>query len=67
MDMANKNKLIITEMDFYEESGVPRLEWRKNVDIRKDMGVEKDVIEEIENQRIQQVWLGHVNRLEDNR
>lgn len=41
------------------------MERTRNTRIRKDMEVEKDIIEEIE--RIQRVWFGHVNRLEDNR
>lgn len=66
LNKTYKNKLLATEMDFWRRSlGVSRLQRKRNSDIRIEMGIEKDILEEIE--RRQLVWFGHVNRLDDNR
>lgn len=49
MSISRIKKLLTTEMDFWRSYlGVSRQQIRRNVDIIMEMGIERDIVEEIE-------------------
>ncbi|XP_044755113.1 uncharacterized protein LOC123314065 [Coccinella septempunctata] len=64
--MSNKKKLLATEMDFLRRScGRSRLERIRNVEIRRQMHVERNIIDDVD--RKQLTWFGHTKRMGDTR
>lgn len=61
-----QNKIKATEMEFWRRScRLTRLDRIRNDEIKRRMGVEKDVLEYIEEKRL--LWYGHVRRASENR
>ena len=66
LKQRNTGKLLATEMDVLRRScRKTRLDRVRNEDIRREMEVEGDILDEV--QRKQLVWFGHINRMEEGR
>ena len=66
MSAKNKNKILSTEIDFIRIScRLRRVDRVKNETIRNMMGMERDIVDEV--QRKQLVWYGHTCRMNEER
>ena len=62
LNQKQKNKLLVTEMDFWRRSArVSRQDRIRNERIRDIMGVGEDIVEKIEQKQLR--WYGHVERM----
>lgn len=64
LSKKQKNSLLAVEMDFWRRAaGRSRMEHTRNEEIRRQMNVERTLVEDIEKQQL--VWYGHVRRMRD--
>jgi hypothetical protein len=60
----HRNKLLATEMDYLRRlARISRMDKIRNEAIRTKMGIKKNIVQEIEEQKLR--WYGHVKRVED--
>ncbi|KAK4871484.1 hypothetical protein RN001_015608 [Aquatica leii] len=62
----SSSRLLATEMQYWRKScGLVRTDRIRNIDIRKKLEVERNIIEEVEKKQL--IWYGHVQKMEDER